>query len=126
MDPNAQWPPHREPPVSSGFDFNRPTIIGLLYLLSLLVGVTALVGVILAYVWRNEAHEPWEATHYRYLINTFWLSLVGSVIGFVLMLVVIGFAILAVVGVLVIVRTVLSLVKAQRREPMPKPGTWLA
>ena len=29
-------------------------------------------------------------------------------------------------AVLVVVRCVLSLINAQKREPMPNPGTWLA
>lgn len=115
------------PPVSGkgGFDFNRPTIIALLYFASVFVGVTALIGVILAYVWKGEPHEAWEDSHYRYLIRTFWIGLIGSLVGAVLAVVLIGFVILAVVAVLVIVRSVLSLVNAQKQAPMPRPDSWL-
>jgi uncharacterized membrane protein len=113
-------------PVPSSFDLNRPTIISLLYLSSFVLGISGLVGAILAFVWRGEPHEAWEETHYQYLINTFWIGLVGSVIGVVLMLVLIGFLILFAVAALVAVRSVLSLIKAQRHEPMPNAGTWFA
>jgi uncharacterized membrane protein len=112
-------------PPSGGFDFNRPTIIGLLYVASYLTGITAIVGVVLCYVWRGEAHEPWEATHYTYLANTFWIGLIGGVIGFVLMFVLIGFLILPAVAILVLVRTILSLINAQKRQAMPNPGSLL-
>jgi len=120
-------PARKAHPMPSGsFAFNRPTVISLLYLCSFFTGITALVGVVLAYVWRGEAHEPWEHSHYRYLIRTFWLGLLGGILGVLLMVVLIGFLILPAVVVLVVVRCVLSLVNAQKCQPMPNPETWLA
>lgn len=112
-----------------GFDFNRPTIIGLLYLASWVSGgLTGLIGGVLAFVWKGDQHQPWEATHYTYLINTFWIMFVGTAIAFVLTVTLI-FAIFGIplgffVGIWATVRAVMSLVKAQRREPMPNPGSW--
>lgn len=124
MSGNSNPTPNATP--SGGFDMNRPTIISLLYLSSFILGITGLVGIVLAFVWKNEAHEPWEATHYQYLINTFWLGLAGFIISFILMFVLIGFLLIFAVSALIIVRCVLSLIKAQKREPMPNPATWLA
>lgn len=112
--------------VASGFDFNQPTIISLLYLSSLVFGVTAIIGVVLAYVWRNEAKAPWEASHYTYLIRTFWIGFIGTIVGFVLLVVLIGLIVLPAVAVLVVVRSVLSLINAQKQMPMPNPETLLA
>ncbi|MFA7604103.1 MAG: hypothetical protein WCY29_13930 [Novosphingobium sp.] len=119
-------PPPKAPAAASGFDFNHPTIISLLYLSSAVLGVTAIVGVVLAYVWKGEPHAEWESSHYRYLIRTFWIGLIGAVISALLMIVLIGFLLMVAVGVLVLVRCVLSLVNAQKRVPMPDPDTWLA
>lgn len=113
-------------PAATSFDLNQPTIVSLLYLSSFILGVTSIVGVVLAYVWKGESKEAWEASHFEYLINTFWIGLVGSVISVFLMLLLIGFLLLPAVVVLVVVRCVLSLINAQKREPMPNPGTWLA
>lgn len=113
-------------PSSAGFDFNRPTVVSLLYLSSFILGVTAIVGVVLAYVWKGEAHEEWEESHYQYLINTFWIGLVGGVVSLILMIVLIGFLLIVAVMILVVVRSVLSLVNAQKKIPMPNPGTLLA
>lgn len=41
----------------SGFDFNYPTIVAILYIASFIVGVTGLIGVILCYIWRGEQKE---------------------------------------------------------------------
>lgn len=114
------------PASGSSFDFNRPTIVSLLYLSSFVLGVTGLVGIVLAYVWRNEPHADWEDSHFRYLIRTFWLALIGSIISVLLMIVLVGFLLLGAVCVLVIVRSVLSLVNAQKQQPMPNPDSWLA
>jgi uncharacterized membrane protein len=111
---------------AAGFDFNQPTIISLLYLSSFILGVTAIVGVVLAYVWKGEAKHEWEFSHYQYLINTFWIGFVGSIVSILLMIVLIGFLLIFAVAALVVVRCVLSLINAQKREPMPNPGTWLA
>jgi uncharacterized membrane protein len=111
------------PPATAGasFDFNHPTIISLLYLSSMVLGVTALVGVVLGYVWKGEAHADWESSHYDYLIRTFWIALVGSIVSFLLMIVLIGFLLLFAVWVLVVIRCVLSLVNAQKQQPMRNP-----
>lgn len=47
-------------------------IIYVLYLVSLVVGVTAIVGVIMAYVSKTDAPE-WLKSHYVFLIRTFWI-----------------------------------------------------
>ncbi|MCJ1961216.1 MULTISPECIES: hypothetical protein [Novosphingobium] len=109
---------------NSSFELNNPTVICLLYFASFLTGVTAIIGVVLAFVWRGEPKADWELSHYQYLINTFWIGLVGGILGFVLMIVLIGFLILPAVSIWVIVRTVMSLLKAQKREPMPDPNSW--
>lgn len=116
-----------DPQTGTGqnFDFNRPTIISLCYLGSFLVGITALVGLVLAYVWQGESQEPWEASHYRFHIRTFWFGLLGSLISALLVLVLIGFVGFFAVAAWVIVRSVIALLAAQKRQPMPNPDTLL-
>ena len=73
---------------NTGVTLYRPIIVAILYLANLFTGFSVLIGLILAYVWRNDADvTEWEETHLTYLIRTFW-------IGFWLMLL----TILAVVG----------------------------
>jgi len=118
--------PQGAPPATTGgFDANQPTIISLLYLASFITGVTGIVGVVLAFMWKDQPKAEWEASHYQYLINTFWIGLVGSVVGFILLFVLIGVFVLLGVAALVGVRSVLSLINAQKHVPMPNPGSWL-
>ncbi|MEQ1687205.1 MAG: hypothetical protein ABL874_01385 [Sphingopyxis sp.] len=113
------------PTPSGGFDLNHPTIISLLYLGGFVTGISGFVGLVLAFVWKGEAHDAWEDSHYQYLINTFWIGLAGSIIGVILTIVLIGVFILMAVAALVITRCVLSLINAQKRMPMPNPGSWV-
>lgn len=110
---------------NSGFDFNQPTVISLLFLGSYVTGFTGLVGIVLAHVWQGDNQESWAASHFSYLIRTFWIGFLGFVIAGVLSIVLIGFLLFPVVAVWVGVRSVMSLVKAQRKEPMPDPQTLL-
>lgn len=116
-------PPPQTP--AAGFDFNRPTIIALLYLASFLTGITGLVALVLAYVWKNEPHDGWEASHYSFHIRSFWYGLVGALICTVLMIILIGFIGFIALSVWFVVRTVLAMLKAQRKEAIANPATWL-
>lgn len=113
-----------DPTPAASFEFNNPTVISLLYLASFIFGVTGIVGVVLAFVWRSEPNADWEVSHYEYLINTFWIALAGTILGLLLMIVLIGVLVLVAVAGLVIVRSVLSLTNAQKHLPMPNPRSW--
>jgi uncharacterized membrane protein len=58
-------------------------------------GIAGIVAIIVAYVKRGEATGTWLASHYRWLIRTFWFSLLWGFIGLILFLalaiVIIGF-----------------------------------
>jgi uncharacterized membrane protein len=56
--------------VSSGFPLIAPFF-----------GVLGIVAVIIAYVRRGEAAGTWLASHYRWLIRTFWFSMLWACVG---------------------------------------------
>lgn len=113
------------PPANGGFDLNNPTIISLLFLGSFVTGLTGLVGIVLAYIWRDD-QEAWAASHFTYLIRTFWIGLLASIVSAILVFVLIGIPMMFAVAVWFGVRSVMSIVKAQKREPMPDPETlWI-
>ena len=63
----------------AGVTLQRPIIVSALYLLGMMNGVTVLIGLILAYVWRGEDGPEWENTHFTYLIRTFWIVFWGTI-----------------------------------------------
>ena len=101
-----------------------PLLVYVLYLASLITGITALIGLIMAYIAQGEADEV-EASHYRYLIRTFWIGLLMSVAGALLAIILIGFAIWVFALVWFIIRMVKGLSLANRNEAIPDPATWL-
>jgi uncharacterized membrane protein len=55
-------------------------------------GIAGIVAIIMAHVKRSEAAGTWLASHYRWLIRTFWFSVLWGVIGgiiFVLLFIII-------------------------------------
>lgn len=130
---------------SGGVRFNRPSLVAVLYLLTWFTGLTALVGVILSYIWRKEPEAEWENSHWPYLINTFWMALAGAVTGLVTIGVIsalgdldyekfnrptglvfgIGLLLAVALATVLLVRCIRVLVNAQAQRPMPKPKTLL-
>lgn len=110
---------------TGGFDLNKSTIIALLYLGGLIVGVTGLIGFILAIIWKSEVEGSWEESHLQYHIMTFVIGFVVGIIGVVLSFVLIGIPLLMALFVWFIVRSIMPILKAQKQEPMPDPKTFL-
>lgn len=122
--PTSVPPPAPAPsPVVAPSD-TSVKIVYVLYLLSLVLGVTALVGVIMAYVNVGEAPEPLKS-HYRFQIRTFWLGLLYASLGVLLTLAAVGVLVLLFVAVWLIVRCVKGLKALDRHEPYPNVQTWL-
>ena len=103
---------------------NQAKAIYALYAIGVLVGATAVVGVVMAYLAREDAPN-WLASHYRFQIRTFWLLLLFSFIGAVLTLVLIGYLILVATAVWLIIRCVKGWHHLDRREPVENVETWL-
>jgi len=67
-------------------------IVGLIPAFGLL---TSIVGVVIAYV-NKDGSDHWLQSHYHYQISTFWLSLIISLVGWLLTTIIIGYVILLV------------------------------
>ncbi|MGE4503410.1 MAG: DUF4870 family protein [Thiomicrospira sp.] len=66
-----------------------------LYLVGLVIGITAVIGLVLAYVKRGDDDTPeWLNSHYTFQIRTFWYGLVYLIIGGGLSVVFIGWLVL--------------------------------
>ncbi len=56
-------------------------------LIAPLTGLLGIVGVVVCYVKRGEAQGTWVASHFTWLIRTFWWSLLWAILGWVILLV---------------------------------------
>ena len=99
-------------------------VIYILYLAGLVIGVSALVGIILAYINRGKAGGYVE-THYTWLIRTFWIGLLYALVSAFLMFVMIGFLLMFAVAVWFIARCIIGLQALGRGEPIKNPESWI-
>lgn len=99
-------------------------VIYVLYLASFVIGITGIVGIVLAHINRGKS-EAWLESHYTWAIRTFWLGLLGALVSGVLMIVVIGMLLMPLVALWVIIRTIVGLQKLGRNEPIADPQSWL-
>jgi uncharacterized membrane protein len=105
-------------------DKNYVIAVHALYLASFIFGITWIAGLVLAYIKKGGA-PMWAASHYRYAIRTFWIGLLYSVIGIVLIPVLIGIFVLLAATVWYIVRCIVALLKALKEEEIRNVETWL-
>lgn len=103
--------------LSSGFPAVAP-----------LMGLIGIAGVVVAYVKRDDARGTWVASHLRWLIRTFWYSLLWGVIGgviFVLLFIVfllgplLAFVIWTAASIWVIYRVVRGYLLFNQNKPIP-------
>jgi uncharacterized membrane protein len=100
-------------------------LVYILYLASVVVGITVLVGLVMAYLNRGEAHGTWAESHYTYQIRTFWIGLLYFLVSMLLMVLGIGFLLIVAVVIWAIVRCVRGLQWAASGDPVPNPQSWI-
>jgi len=99
-------------------------VVYILYLVGLVIGISGLVGLVIAYVNRGKA-SGFVETHYTWQIRTFWIGLLYAAISIVLMLLAVGFVLAFAVAVWFIVRCIMGIQALQRGEPIKNPQSWL-
>jgi uncharacterized membrane protein len=90
--------PGREPPVTAILSIYVLFIVAAVMALvahgfpvvAPLFGIVGIVAIIFAYVKRDDAQGTWVASHVRWLIRTFWFSLVWAVLGLLFAVTIIG------------------------------------
>lgn len=107
---------------------NWSLAVYVLYLLSLVTGVTSIVGVIMAHLKVNQAGPVWRS-HFAFQIRTFWWGVLAGLVGVLLCVTVIllplGLLLFFAVSIWFIVRCVIGLVKTSGGEPIPAPQSLL-
>jgi uncharacterized membrane protein len=102
--------------VSSGFHLVAP-----------LMGLVGIAGLIVAYVKRDDAQGTWVASHFTWLIRTFWFSFLWGVVGAVVLVVLgiiligipIAILIWAAASIWVIYRVIRGYLAFKESKPVP-------
>lgn len=105
-------------------DAGSAKLVYILYLASVVFGITAIVGVVMAYINKSEAPQ-WLQSHYRFQIRTFWIGLLYGFVGMLLMIVLIGWLILLFTLVWWIIRCVKGLQALDKKAAHANPTGWM-
>jgi uncharacterized membrane protein len=123
------------PPVSAGLLayalFGTAAVVALVssgfHLAAPLMGLVGIAGLIVAYVKRGDAQGTWVASHFAWLIRTFWFSFLWGVVGALVLLVLgiiligipIALLIWAVASIWVIYRVIRGYLVFKESKPIP-------
>lgn len=94
-------------------------IIYILQLVSLAIGVTSIIGIVMNYIKRDDVRGTMLESHFQWQINTFWwmlgLVIVGSLLTFI------GIGVFILIGAVIwyIYRAVKGLIALSENKPMP-------
>ncbi|WP_334134519.1 DUF4870 family protein [Tepidimonas sp.] len=94
-------------------------VVYILYALSWLVGITALVAIIINYVKRADVAGTLYESHFTWQIRTFWWGLLWALLGGVTMVIGVGFVILLAAFVWTVYRLVKGFLYWNDRKPLP-------
>ena len=99
-------------------------LIYILYLVGFIIGITPLIGIVLAYMNRGKASGIYES-HYTWAIRTFWIGILYSIISIILTFLVVGVLAMIATAIWMIARCIIGLQKLGRNEPIANPQSWL-
>ncbi len=102
---------------------NVAMLIYILMLAAPLLLVTSLIGVIFAYVYRDDAPE-WLQSHYQHQIRTFWIGFLFFFLSLMLMIILIGKLLLLITFIWYLIRMIKGIKYLNRRVPYPTPNSW--
>ena len=95
------------------------TVIYALYAVSLFIGITAIVAIVLNYIKREEAQGTWLESHFTWQIRTFWWSLAWFVLGWITFLILIGWVVWGVAYIWFIYHIAKGWINLNDNKPMP-------
>lgn len=107
-----------------GENTTAPLAVYVLYLVGMFIFLVAVVGIVVAYVYRGDAPE-WLRSHYTFQIRTFWIGLLIGIVGMITSMILIGWLVLALLAIWWIVRCAVGLKRLNNRKPIADPATWL-
>jgi len=99
-------------------------VIYVLYLIGVIFPVTTLVGIVFAYIYRDDAQD-YLISHFRYQIQGFWLCLFYTVVSWLLCFILIGWVLVPLTALWWIIRNAIGLKQISKQQPVFNPNTWL-
>ncbi|MDQ7002175.1 MAG: hypothetical protein Q9N02_05755 [Ghiorsea sp.] len=94
------------------------TIVYALQAVSFFIGITFIAAVILNYVKKEDVQGTWLASHFRWQIRTFWFGLLWSIIGFISLIIIVGYVILIANAIWIVYRIIKGWLRLSEGKPM--------
>jgi len=110
-------------PQPAAGELDGVKLVYILYFVSFVLAITALGGLIYAYLKRGTASAV-AASHYTWQIRTFWIGLLYSLLGALSLFFVIGWFILLATVVWFLVRSIKGFIAAGEGRPIQNVDTW--
>lgn len=85
-----------------------------------LTGWPSIIAVIINYVKRSDVRGTWLDSHFSWQLRTFWYALLWLVVGFLLSIVLVGFAVWAIAGIWVLYRLVRGWLALGAQRELPR------
>ena len=119
----TQIDPGRAPqPVVS--NSSMALIVYILYFVGYFTLIPFIVGVIIAHVQKGSGDAMLES-HYDFQIRTFWISVVYAIVGWLLVIVLVGFLVLAWAFIWSLIRNIKGILALNENRPIANPTSWL-
>lgn len=116
--------PGDRPAANDPADGKLANLIYILYLASLIFGLTAIIGIVMAYINRGEG-APWVDSHYRFQIRTFWIGILFFVVAIITAPVLLGYLIALFLLFWWIIRCAKGMMYLSRGQAYPDPAGWM-
>ena len=117
MESEQQTPPSSEK-TELDKNIQLTHIVYGLQVLSLVLGFTAIVGVIINYVMMDKVRGTYLESHFRWQIKTFWITLGTFILGTILTIIFVGIIILFCLAIWYIYRIAKGWVSLNDRKPV--------
>ena len=122
-DIESMVPPNKPPKMVVG-ERGLAFAVYVLYLFGYITGITAIIGVVIAYIQANSANAPVKS-HYIFQIRTFVIGFIYFLVGLLLLHLAVGALIILWALVWSLVRNVKGLLALNRNDPIANPKSWM-
>lgn len=99
-------------------------LIYILQIVSTLTVITGIIGVIMAYVNKDDSND-WMQSHYQFQIRTFWISTLYIVFGTLTFYIGIGIIILLFTFFWIVIRCAKGLKSLSNNQAIEKHKSWM-
>jgi len=98
------------------------TIVYALQAVSFFIGITFIAAVILNYVKKDDVQGTWLASHFDWQIRTFWFGLLWSIVGFMSLILIVGYFIIIANAIWIIYRIIKGWLRLSENKLCTQPN----